>query len=272
MYFRATVEFACCILMNTDMGTIPDFLLYGRINFKIHRIINAGRGDVLLVLLVLATGGCWSVNPRTTIVLLDASGSIDAEEYGRCLRRIEHLVENLDRGDRLVLIPITGEPAELLGRRIRTAEMPRDYTPYDGNLKRARADASQIIAQFAGELPAIRATHSDILGAFRAAADFTRDGNTTIICLSDLIEDDHTLRFRTSPELKDAAAAGRLALHRSTPGMLRGAAVVIGLLRSAELERMDSERRAAVRAFWETYLIASGAGSIGITVDLDSIN
>lgn len=272
MGFSITAEFARCNLMNTDIGTIPDFLLYGRANFKIHPIINIGRVYPLLALLVLAAGGCWSVNPRTTIVLVDASGSIDAEEYGRCLRRIERLLDNFDRGDRLVLIPITGEPAELLGRRIRTADMPRDYAPYDGNLKRARADAAQIISQFATELPAIRAARSDIFGAFRAAADFARDGNTTIICLSDLIEDDDTLKFRTSPELKDAAAARRLALHKSAPGMLRGAAVVVGLLRSAELERMDSERRAAVRAFWETYLIASGAGSVGITVDLDSVN
>ncbi|MCW5971350.1 MAG: hypothetical protein KIT57_22815 [Blastocatellales bacterium] len=258
MQFGITAEFACCDRIYTDIGTIEtitDFLLYGRANFKIHRITNIARVYPLLALLVLATGGCWSVNPRTTIVLVDASGSIDAEEYGRCLRRIERLLDKFDRGDRLILIPITGEPAELLGRRIRTAEMPRDYAPYDGNLKRARADAAHIISQFAAELPTIRAVRSDIFGAFRAAADFVRDGNTAIFCLSDLLEDDDTIRFRTSPELRDEVAAGNLAMNRARPGMLRGAAVTVGLLRSTELERLEPERRAAVRAFWGVWLL-----------------
>lgn len=170
-----------------------------------------------------------------------------------------------------MLIPITGEPAEALGRRIRTVEMPSDYAPYDSNLKRAQAEAAQIVAQFAAELPTLRAVRSDILGALRAGADFARDGNATILCLSDLIEDDDSLHFRTAPELGDATAAEQLAEKLATPGLLRGATIGIGLLRSGELERMNPERRAAVRAFWKRYLIGSGAGRVEITVDLDSL-
>lgn len=170
-----------------------------------------------------------------------------------------------------MLIPITGEPAELLGRRIRTIEMPRDYVPYDSNLKRARTEAAQIVSQFADELPKLRAVRSDIFGALRAAADFTQDRQTMVICLSDLVEDDATLQFRTAPELGNATAAEHLAARRATPGMLRRTTVSLGLLRSAEIERMSPERRTAVRAFWEKYLMASGAGRVEITVDLDAL-
>lgn len=202
---------------------------------------------------------------------MDSSQSIDASEYERCRQRIEKIIAQLDRGDRLVLVPITGEPAEILGRRIRTVEMPRDYAPYDSNLKQARGAAARTIEQFAVELAGIRAARSNILGAVRASADYIRDDRTTIVCLSDLVEDEAALQFRTAAELNDQTTAEHLAERLAGRGELKGAEVKLVLLRSSELERLSPERCAAVRAFWQRYLLASGARSVEITVDIDAL-
>jgi hypothetical protein len=130
--------------------------------------------NTLLAITLIATAmlsACGDDKPKTIVVLVDATRSIDPSEYERCRGELNKLTRNLGRGDRLVLVPITGEPEQLLGHRIVHIEMPKERVPYDSNLKQARADASKRLEQFLTELPKIQAVHTDIIGALRAAAD-----------------------------------------------------------------------------------------------------
>lgn len=228
----------------------------------------------MLLVALMATllfSGCWQEQQKTTVVLVDATMSIDPAEYERCRRELERLTQKLGRGDRLVLVPITGEPEELLGHRIVHIEMPSERVPYDSNLKKAKADAAQRIEQFLRDLPQIRAKRTDIIGALRATADAFRAERSELVCLSDMVEDDEKLSFPTAREMSDVKSAEALAERLAPKGLLKGVIVKIGILKSFDLERMNPERRDAVQAFWRKYFVASGASEVKLTVDLETL-
>jgi len=232
------------------------------------------RKTLLAITLVAATfaSACWTEKAKTVVVLVDATKSIDTAEYGRCRAELNKVMQRLGRGDRLVLVPITGEPEELLGHRIVHIDMPKERVPYDSNIKLARAQAAQRIEQFLAGLPRIQANHTDIIGALRAAADAFANEGTELICLSDMVEDDPEVRFLTASELNQTKSAEALGERMARQGLLHGAVVKVGVLKSFDLEKMNPARRDATRAFWRRYFLSSGASKVMITVDLETLN
>jgi hypothetical protein len=229
---------------------------------------------ILLAMTLIATAllsACWNESPKTVVVLVDATKSIDPTEYERCRGELSKLTRTLGRGDRLVLVPITGEPEELLGHRIVHIEMPSERVPYDSNLKKAKAEAAQRIKQFLRDLPQIQAKRTDIIGALRASADAFRAERSELVCLSDMVEDDERLTFPTAREISDVKSAEALAERLAPKGFLKGVIVKIGILKSFDLERMNPERRDAIKAFWRKYFVASGASEVRLTVDLETL-
>lgn len=216
----------------------------------------------------LLVSGCWKDTPKTIVVLIDATMSVDPAEYERCRRELERVMQALGRGDRVVLVPITGEPQELLGHRIVHIQMPTERVPYDSNLKRAKAEAAKRIEQFLAGLPAIKAKRTDIIGALRATAGAFRPDHSELLCFSDMVEDDPEVSFLKASEVSNSKAAEALAERLAQRDMLRGVVVKVGILKSFDLERMNSARRDAVQAFWRKYFHASGASNVRITVDL----
>ena len=230
---------------------------------------------ILLALMLMTTfvlSACWNEKQKTVVVLMDATTSIDPAEYERCRSELNKLMQRLGRGDRLVIVPITGEPQELLGHRIVHVDMPKERVPYDSNLKQARVDATKRIEQFFAELPKIQALHTDIIGALRAAEDAFDDESTEVICLSDMVEDDAQIRFLTAPEFNQTKSAEALAERMARHNLLHGATVKIGMLKSFDLEKMTPGRRDATQAFWRKYFLASGAGKVKITVDMATLS
>jgi hypothetical protein len=231
------------------------------------------RVALAVVLIMTAVSyGCGD-KPKTTVVLIDATLSIDAAEYERCRHELERLTQRLGRGDRLVLVPITGEPLELLGHRIVNIEIPKERVPYDTNLKKARVEAARRIAQFLAELPTIQASQTNIIAALRATADQFRSATKAqLLCLSDMVEANGDLWFTTAPELTSVKTAEALAERVARKNMLTGVDVRIGILKSSDLEKMNSTRRDAVMAFWQRYFNASGASKVKISVDLETLS
>lgn len=219
----------------------------------------------------LVVSGCWKDTPKTIVVLVDATMSVDPAEYERCRRELDRVTLGLGRGDRVVLVPITGEPQELLGHRIVHIQMPTERVPYDSNLKKAKAEAAKRIEQFLAGLPAIQAKRTDIIGALRATADAFRPDHSELLCFSDMVEDDSELSFTNAPQLKEPKSAAALAESLAKRDMLRGVDVEIGILKSFDLARMSSTRREAVQAFWRQYFRTAGASSVKITVDLATL-
>ncbi len=207
----------------------------------------------MVLIMTAVLSGCWTDKPKTTVVLIDATMSIDPAEYERCRRELERLTQGLGRGDRLVLVPITGEPEELLGHRIVHIEMPTERMPYDSNIKKAREEAVKRIKEFLTLLPTLQAKRTDIIGALRATADQFRTEHAQLLCFSDLVEDDPELRFTNAPELASVKAAEALAERVARKNMFAGVDVRLGILKSFDLEKMNSSRRDAVQAFWQKY-------------------
>lgn len=226
----------------------------------------------VMLMTIFVASACWNEKPKTVVVLVDATTSIDPAEYERCHGELNKLMQRLGRGDRLVIVPITGEPQELLGHRIVHIEMPKERVPYDSNLKQARVDAANRIAQFFAELPKIQALRTDIIGALRAAEDAFYGEGTEVICLSDMVEDDAEIRFPSAPELNQTKSAEALAERMARHNLLHGATVKIGMLKSFDLEKMNPARRDATQAFWRRYFLASGASKVKITVDLETLS
>lgn len=229
----------------------------------------------LLGITLMATvllSACWDEKPKTVVVLVDATKSIDPTEYERCRGELNKLTQRLGRGDRLVLVPITGEPEELLGHRIVHIDMPAERVAYDSNLRKAKAEAAKRIEQFLTELPKIQALRTDIIGAFRAAADTFQGELVEVICLSDMVEDDAEMRFPTAPELAQTRTAEALAERLARRDLFHGAVVEVGVLKSFDLEKMNPARREATQAFWRKYFLASGASKVKITVDLEMLS
>lgn len=219
----------------------------------------------------LLVSGCWKDTPKTIVVLVDATMSVDPTEYERCRRELERVTQALGRGDRVVLVPITGEPQELLGHRIVHIQMPAERVPYESNLKKAKAEAAKRIEEFLAGLPGIQAKRTDIIGALRATADAFRPDHSELLCFSDMVEDDPEVSFLKARELNNAKAAEVLAERLAQRDMLHGVVVKVGILKSFDLERMNSARRDAVQAFWRKYFHASGASNVRITVDLTTL-
>lgn len=225
----------------------------------------------LMLTMVMTLSGCWQDHPRTVVVLVDATKSIDLAEYGRCRVELKRLTQRLGRGDRLVLVPITGEPQELLGHRILHVEIPAERLPYDSNVTRAKVEAEKQIEQFLNGLSEIQAKQTDIIGALRATADEFRGEGSEIIILSDMVEDDSVIRFPSAPEMAASKSAEVLAEQMARREMFKGVEVKIGILKSFDLEHMPQQRRDAIEAFWRRYFIASGANKVSITVDLKNL-
>jgi len=106
---------------------------------------------------------------------------------------------------------------------------------------------------------------TDILGALRLAAEEMQLAGqarkTTILLLSDLIQDDSQFDFKSDPALRNEASATPFAsasAHRAGLS-LHGVPIFLGLLRSKDLGRLSPRRRLAIEAFWLGFLQESGA-------------
>jgi hypothetical protein len=99
---------------------------------------------------------------------------------------------------------------------------------------------------------------TDILGSIDLATqEFAPDDGhiqKRLIILSDFIEEDGTLDFRTTPALAGENTARQLAvrLARNIP-QISTVSVFLGSLQSNELDRMPKTRRQAIREFWLEY-------------------
>jgi len=224
---------------------------------------------VSVLTLMLSTGiGCRrSVpRPRHIVVLIDVSASIEPDAMRNAFKAVDELLGGLRRGERLSIIPITGDALNDAPGRILRFEVPSNRAPYDTDLERFRKSASD-------QLTVLRATglshpesHTDILGSLTLAQEELaidhHQRKPEIIILSDLIHDADGIDFFSDARLADAAHAQSFAATEAAkcqPTNLRGAPVFLGMLPSNDLRRMLRSRRDALSTFWRGYLEACGA-------------
>ena len=206
---------------------------------------------------------CAHRAPTATVELIDTSLSITPQAEKSALDAVRGQILRMDRGDSLVLIPITGNAENDAGGRILRLQAPTRRESYDADLRRFRDAAQEQFAAWASTLGAERC-RTDILGSLDAArqelASIPKTDARRLMVVSDFIEDDGQYDFATDRSLSNLKFARDLAsaLHGLHSFAADGTQVCLGRLESVEFEGLSPSRKQAIRVFWMTYLAEAG--------------
>jgi len=214
---------------------------------------------VLVLTLTSCAGGYHS--PAQTVhrvYLLDCSASIAPKALDDAFHQVELQADKMQRGDRISVIPITSASDTNAQGNILRMNVPLNRQPYDQDLQVFRKTFRQALHVLHDHARAHLFDKTDILGSIDLAAqEFAPDDGHVqkrLIVLSDFIEEDGTLDFRTAPALAGENTARQLAarLAKNVP-QISTVRVFLGNLQSNELDRMPKARRQALREFWLEY-------------------
>jgi hypothetical protein len=167
----------------------------------------------------------------------------------------------MGRGDRLILIPITGDAQNDAGGRILRLSAPTERETYDTDMRRFQEQAQKQFTAWEVSLDK-KQTHTDILGALDAArqefAVLPKNSNRKLIVVSDFIEDDGTYNFVSAASLASPARARQLAtrLREEHIFTMQGVTPCLGRLESSDFAPLAAQRKESVRAFWTEYFAA----------------
>jgi hypothetical protein len=215
-----------------------------------------------ITLLFLHTG-CSHRAPDATVEVIDTSLSITPRAEKAALDAVQAQIGHMQRGDTLILIPITGDAANDGGGRILRLSAPTQRETYDTDLRRFQEQARKQFAAWIASLDKHQ-SRTDILGALDAArqefAVLPNGMNRKLVVVSDFLEDDGTCRFVSAGSLANPGRARDLAAHlREQNGFtLHGVPLCLGRLESSDFAPLSAQRKEAVQAFWEAYFAAGG--------------
>jgi hypothetical protein len=223
--------------------------------------INTARYVAIILLLLLA--GCSHRVPQVTVEVIDTSLSITPRAEKAALDAVQNQIAHMQRGDRLVLIPITGDAANDAGGRVLRLSAPTQRETYDTDLHRFQEQARKQFAAWVASLDKHQ-SRTDILGALDAARQefaVLPDGmNRNLVVVSDFLEDDGAYDFVLADSLANPAHARQLAARlREQHGFtLQGVSLCLGRLESTDFAPLAAQRKEAVQAFWTAYFSAGG--------------
>lgn len=202
--------------------------------------------------------------PRYIVILPDVSGSIDRKAMEQAFKAIDELVSHLHRGDKIAIVPILDDAqAEASGRIIRF-EVPTARQAYDADLRDFRLKLKASLDEMESAAIARPGTKTDILGSIALAEQELQgtpsESKTLLIVLSDFIQEDRELNFKTDKRVASRAAAEEFATQTAKTSAfdLKGMAVYLGVLRSHEYTELGRNRREAIQEFWVRYFKSSG--------------
>ena len=222
---------------------------------------------LFLMIPLITLSGCNHESPTDTVCLLDVSKSITAEGVQTEFREVDGFVDHMHRGDRLVLIPITGNTIGETPGHMLSFTAPTHREPYDHDIIRFQKQAHEHIKAVEDYFTAYPSDSTDILGALDVAeqefgndfadASTLRAKNRTLYIFSDFLEDDGTYRFATDKTL--LSAQGRAELSRQLQrerslSFINAASVYLVWIESTDQKHLRSERQWAIQAFWSAYL------------------
>jgi hypothetical protein len=234
-----------------------------------NQTINAVRHAAFAATVLIAA--CSHRVPQATVLVIDTSLSITPRAEKAALVAVQSQIAHMQRGDLLVLIPITGDAANDAGGRVLRLSVPTERETYDTDLRRFQEQARQRIAAWSASLDSHQ-SRTDILGTLDAArqelASQPKESYRKLVVVSDFLEDDSTYHFGSESLLTSPARARELAVqlreqHRFT---LQGVPLCLGRLESSDFASLPAQRKEAVQAFWTVYF-AGGGQSIEIQFD-----
>jgi hypothetical protein len=222
-------------------------------------LTNSARLATVFLLLLLAA--CSHRRPQATVEVIDTSLSITPRAEKAALDAVGDKISCMGRGDRLILIPITGDAQNDAGGRILRLSAPTMRESYDADLRRFQARAQKQFTAWVASLDPHQ-SRTDILGTLDVArqelAAIPAGSERRLIIASDFLEDDDTYRFVSANSLANPARARELAarLRNQHSFTLQGLPLCLGRLESSDFAPLPSQRKEAVQAFWATYFAA----------------
>ena len=223
--------------------------------------INTVRYVATTLLFLLA--GCSHRVSQATIEVIDTSRSITPRAERAVLDAVQDQIAHMQRGDLLVLIPITGDAANDSGGRVLRLSAPTERETYDADLRRFQEQAQKQFAAWTASFDRHQ-SRTDIFGALDAArqelASLPKESNRRLIVVSDFLEDDGTYSFISASSLESPSLASELAthLHEQHGFTLQGVPLCLGRLESSDFAPLSAQRKEAVQAFWTAYFAAGG--------------
>ncbi len=202
--------------------------------------------------------GCSHRVPVGTVEVIDTSLSITPRAERATTDAVRAEIGRMDRGDILILVPITGDESNDAGGRVLRLEAPAARESYDADLRRFRANADERFDAWTvarGADP----ERTDILGSLDLAQQeinsIPKTAQRRLIIVSDFLEDDGRYRFASDWYLANPERARTLADRlRSQHGFaIHGAKLCLGRLESADFPSLAPGRKEAIGAFWTTY-------------------
>jgi hypothetical protein len=224
---------------------------------------------------LLGLAGCEHRTPLTTVDVIDTSMSITPRAEKTAFDAVAKQIDKLQRGDRLVLIPITGDASNDSGGRILRLSAPTVRESYDTDLRRFREQAKKQFGAWATSLDPHQ-SRTDILGTLDAArqelARSPKESSQRLVVVTDFLEDDGTYRFVSDSSVATPARARALGVRLLAQHgfALHGVQTCLGRLESTDFAPLSAQRKDAVRAFWEAYF-AAGGKPVEIEVDGASV-
>ncbi len=225
---------------------------------------------LLTVLTLVALGGCRRTPPTDYVVLPDISQSIERDGILDEFRTIDGLIDRMQRGDSLIVIPITGDAMSDTPGRVVRLVAPTEREAYDNDLTVFRQDAHTRVRNMEATALASPGRNTDILGTLDAAKQvfdsLPPQDSKTLIVMSDFLEDDGASCFTQDKALGEVQSAQHLAdtLQKQHGFLLHNVSVHLEALPSKDFRSVRPGRRQAVREFWKRYFAPSAATEINI--------
>jgi hypothetical protein len=207
--------------------------------------------------------GCSHRTPLATVEVVDTSRSITPRAEKAVLDAVQNQIAYMQRGDTLVIIPITGDAVNDEGGRILRLSAPTGRETYDTDLRRFHEQALKQLTAWALSLDPHQ-SRTDIFGSLDAAqqevASLPQRSNRRLIVVSDFLEDDGVYSFVSNGWLANPARAHQLAarLRGKDEFASQGVTLCLGRLESSDFAHLSTERKEAVRSFWADYFAAAG--------------
>jgi hypothetical protein len=196
--------------------------------------------------------------PVATVEVIDTSLSITPRAERAALNAVQNQIAHMQRGDQLVLIPITGDAANDASGRILRLSAPTVRETYDSDLRRFQEQARKQFAVWLASLDP-HEMRTDILGTLDVVRqEFVAipKGSGRLIIVSDFLEDESSYRFVSAKQLSNMGRANALALSLRSERefALPSIPICLGRLESSDFAHLSPQRKDAVQAFWTEYL------------------
>ncbi|MEX1183683.1 MAG: hypothetical protein WEF86_10655 [Gemmatimonadota bacterium] len=199
--------------------------------------------------------------PRQVIVALDLSGSQSEERRAQARNALDRVIDDLQFGDRLVLLQVHQRSASEDGvvRWQETVPAP-DAGVNPTSLDRERLDAVKqaarsVAAAIFDDEAAGRIPTTDLIATLHVAGEYVRDADSrrsSLVLLSDMLQSAHGIEMAGDGGVPSADWILRQQHGSLLPQLQRACVIIVGA-------DATTPNGIAVREFWTRYFEAAGA-------------